>query len=122
ASWNDDCLVCHKSFVALRSDAVSLAALFEGGAEHRQSVEEGCIKCHNTPVHHAAAKGEEVPTCAACHRDHQGMAADTSRPADVNCLDCHRDIEAHRNGKSVLNPAVADIGGFRVQGSGFSTE
>ncbi len=72
ASWNDDCLVCHKSFQPLRSDALSLASLFRSGESHRQSLDEGCIKCHNTPVHHAAAKADEVPNCAACHRDHQG--------------------------------------------------
>ncbi len=121
ASWNDDCLACHKGFEPLRSDSLNLAALFHGGESRRQSLDEGCIKCHNTPVHHAAAKENEVPNCAACHRDHKGLTADIVRPTDANCLACHRDIEAHRNGKSGMNPQVANITRFRVQGSGFST-
>src|SRR5262249_42164453 len=40
ATWNDDCLVCHKSFEPLRSDAVSLVALFGGGESHRKSRDE----------------------------------------------------------------------------------
>src|SRR5438132_12807559 len=30
AGWNDDCLVCHRSLLPLRSDAISLAGLFGG--------------------------------------------------------------------------------------------
>src|SRR3954469_14426801 len=112
ASWDDDCRVCHKSFQPLRSDALSLAGLFGDRESQRQSLDEGWIKCHNTPVHHAAAKSSEVPSCAACHPDHQGLAADIVRPKDANCLGCHRDIDAHRNGQSGLNPQVAKISGF----------
>src|SRR5438445_11728054 len=67
ASWNDDCLAWHQSFQPLRSDALSLAGLFSSRESHRQSLDESCIKCHNTPAHHAAAKADEVPGCAACH-------------------------------------------------------
>src|SRR5439155_18278095 len=114
ASWNEDCLACHQSFQPLRADALSLASLFSGRESQRQSLDETCIKCHNTPVHHAAAKAGEVPSCAACHRDHQGSAADIVRPADANCLGCHREIDAHRSGQSGLSPQVANIRGFRV--------
>src|SRR5262245_24371812 len=112
ATWNDDCLVCHKSFEPLRSDAVSLVALFGGRESHRKSLDEGCIKCHKTPDHHAAAEADEVPGCAACHRDHKGLAADIMRPTDAMCLGCHREIDAHRAGPSALNPHVANITGF----------
>jgi hypothetical protein len=118
ATWNDDCLVCHKSFQPLRSDALSLAGLFHGGESRRQSLDEGCVKCHNTPVHHAAAKADEVPSCAACHRDHQSVAADIVRASDTNCLACHRDIEIHRNGKSGMSPHIENISGFGPEPAG----
>jgi hypothetical protein len=112
ATWNDDCLVCHKSFEPLRSDAVSLMALFGGQESHRKSLDEGCIKCHKTPDHHVSAKADELLTCASCHRDHKGLAADIVRPADTMCLGCHREIEVHRTGPSALSPHVANITGF----------
>src|SRR4051812_33055673 len=49
ATWNDDCLACHKTAQPLRSDAVSLAALF-GSNRDNAAVDAGCVKCHNTPV------------------------------------------------------------------------
>ncbi len=111
-TWNDDCQVCHKDFQPLRADSVSLVGLFRGQAKQREVLDAGCIKCHNTADHHAAAKPNEVPTCAACHRDHRGAAADIVRPADAMCLNCHRENDVHRNGPSKLNPAVANVSGF----------
>ena len=116
AAWNDDCQACHRDFQPLRSDAVSLVGLSRGPEQHRQSLDEACIKCHNTPVHHAAAKDKEVPSCASCHREHQGQAADIVRPADGSCLGCHRNLEQHRNGASGLTPAVANVWGFGLGG------
>src|SRR5262245_11421834 len=118
ATWNDDCLACHKSFEPLRSDAVSLAALFGGHESHRKLLDEGCIKCHKTPDHHAAAKADEVPACAACHRDHKGLTADIVRPTDAMCLGCHREIDVHRTGASALNPHLANITGFGPASAG----
>src|SRR6185369_974789 len=71
ASWNNDCAACHQNFHPLRADAVSLIGLFRSDANHRESLDQGCIKCHNTPVHHGSAKPDDVPSCATCHRDHR---------------------------------------------------
>src|SRR5262245_18447236 len=49
ATWNDDCLVCHKSFEPLRSDAVSLVALFGGHEPHRKSLDAGWLKSAHPP-------------------------------------------------------------------------
>src|SRR5262245_45999785 len=112
AAWNDDCHMCHQSFQPLRSDAVNLTALVTGQAAHRESHDAACLKCHNVPVHHATAKANDVPGCAACHREHQGRAADIVRASDANCLSCHRDIEHHRSGASSLTVAVKNVIGF----------
>src|SRR5262245_15697799 len=47
SGWNDDCLACHQSFQPLRSDAISLLALVNDRAEHREALDASCIKCHN---------------------------------------------------------------------------
>jgi hypothetical protein len=112
STWNNDCQVCHKDFQPLRADSLSLTGFFTGQAARRESLDQGCIKCHNTPDHHASAKPDDVPSCAACHHDHLGSAADIIRPADAMCLGCHRENETHRNGPSKLTPAVANVTGF----------
>lgn len=117
ATWNNDCAACHLDFQPLRSDAVGLVGLFRGQSDQRQSLDQACLKCHNTAVHHAAAKGEDVPSCAACHHDHQGPTADIVRASDASCLGCHREIAGHRNGESALRPDVPNVTGF-AKGSG----
>src|SRR6185369_2613829 len=76
ASWNNDCAACHQNFQPLRADAVSLVRLLRGDKNDREALDQACIKCHNTPVHHAAAKSEHVASCASCHSDHHGAGAD----------------------------------------------
>lgn len=112
ATWNNECAACHQDFQPLRSDALSLVGLFRGHSDPRQSNDQACLKCHNMPVHHATAKAEDVPTCAACHHDHLGLTADIVRPRDSNCLGCHREMKSHRNGDSGLTPEIANITGF----------
>src|SRR5688572_5923406 len=78
AAWKDDCRACHLDFKPLRSDAVDLVSLVRGGsggAAHRETLDQACIKCHNEPPHHASEIAGEVATCAACHREHGGPAA-----------------------------------------------
>ncbi|HEY2410951.1 MAG TPA: multiheme c-type cytochrome [Pirellulaceae bacterium] len=114
ASWNNDCAACHQYFQPLRSDAVSVIGLFRSDAYHRESLDQACIKCHNTPIHHASAKPGDVPSCATCHRDHRGPTADIVRASDTACLGCHRDLESHRNGQSGLKPPFANIRSFAL--------
>jgi hypothetical protein len=114
ASWNDDCAKCHQDFQPLRPDAMNLVGWLQGKAQRRQSLDDACIKCHDAPIHHASAKNENVPSCAACHQDHRGLGADIVRADDNMCLSCHRDLNSHRNGESRLDPAVASFDAFRV--------
>src|SRR5262249_8085318 len=72
ATWNDDCQACHQSFRPLRGDAVDFVGLVKGDSSQRASLDQACVKCHDVPAHHAGAKPGEVPTCAACHREHHG--------------------------------------------------
>jgi len=114
AAWNDDCRACHLNFHPLRSDAVDLVSLIRGsgGAAHRETFDQACVKCHNEPRHHAIEKADEVATCAACHREHGGPAAAIVRPADSQCTSCHAEINSHRDGASGLAPQVANVTGF----------
>jgi predicted CXXCH cytochrome family protein len=46
--------------------------------------------------HHAVVKPDDEPSCASCHREHQGAAASIVRASDTQCLTCHRDLASHR--------------------------
>lgn len=111
ATWNNDCQACHQNFQPLRADAVNLAAAFSSNTS-RDLADAACLKCHNEPPHHANEKPGEVPSCAACHREHQGSAANIVRPDDHRCLNCHLNIDQHRNGPSGLTPVTRNVTGF----------
>jgi hypothetical protein len=109
AAWASDCQACHQDFQPLRGDALSLVGLVRGHKTNRETLDSSCIKCHDTPLHHRAAKPDEIPTCASCHREHRGATAAITRASDVACLNCHRDINGHRTGPSGLSPATGDV-------------
>lgn len=112
ASFHEDCRACHQQpLTPLRSDAVDLAH-WADAARSRQVAEGGCLRCHPVSGHHASAPADEVPRCAACHREHQGAAADLRRTADLQCTRCHAAIASHRQGDSQLSPALANVTAF----------
>jgi predicted CXXCH cytochrome family protein len=112
AAWNNQCDVCHQNSTPLRADAVSLTGLVSGNAASRELLDRACLKCHNEPPHHSSAKPGDVPSCSACHREHQSGAADIVRPADTMCLNCHRDIDRHRDGKRGSGEVIGSVTGF----------
>lgn len=111
-SFHDDCRACHQQpLVPLRSDAVDLAH-WRDPLHARQAAERGCLRCHEVHEHHASAPADEVPRCAACHREHRGTLADLRRTDDRMCTRCHAQIARHRQGDSRLSPALVDVTAF----------
>jgi hypothetical protein len=111
ASFHDDCRACHQQPLApLRSDAVDLRH-WSDPRRGREVAEGGCQRCHEMPGHHASAHPDEVPRCAACHREHRSQT-DLRRTADAQCTRCHAAIAAHRQGDSQWHPALADVSAF----------
>ncbi len=124
SAWEQDCEACHKPGVPLRGDAdgtqlvsqwltrwtgtpASDAASAEP-AKFYHSGDEKCSNCHLGPAHHSLQIDAEIPSCAACHRDHKGTMADINRPDDRECNMCHANIGQHRL-------AEADVPGFKVR-------
>lgn len=114
STWNNDCAICHQDFQPLRSDAINIVGLFRDSAD-RESLDQKCLKCHQTAVHHTSARTEDVQSCAACHQEHQGPAANILRARDATCLRCHENVATHRDGTSGLHPEIANVSGFSVK-------
>jgi hypothetical protein len=95
SGWDNNCVVCHQNFKPLRADAVQLTSLGASPEKIRESLDAACIKCHNEPEHHHAAKHDEVQRCSACHYDHLGRTANIVRSGDHACVVCHRNIKEH---------------------------
>lgn len=90
AIWDAQCTACHTPFEAI-SEHNWIATVF--GTSGTGS--EGCKACHAGPPHHKSAKQE--PSCAACHREHQGRDASLVRLPDQDCTRCHADLRRHTN-------------------------
>ena len=93
ATWNDKCEACHRSFTPLGSD--NAAHLFLSKSDQDELL---CTNCHAGPVHHADQLTERAPTCAACHREHQGRDTRLTQNADQECTVCHRELSKSRKG------------------------
>src|SRR5262245_28187585 len=115
AAWDHQCDQCHRDFHPLRADAVDLTAIVRGTRVSREAADQACVRCHAGPPHHANMKAEEIAPCAACHREHQGAAADIVRPSDQACTTCHRQIELHRTGPSTLRTPLENVTAFAPQ-------
>ena len=66
-----------------------------------------CMKCHKATAHeppafHAAMSPGVDPStimssnCVTCHVEHQGRHHDISRVSDRACVQCHADLNKHR--------------------------
>ena len=101
SAWNDDCQSCHLSFRPLSAGAVDLVSLAgvgprSGTAAHRALVDQACEKCHAVAAHGNNLLANEIGSCASCHEEHRGAAADIVLPDDSDCTRCHADISVHR--------------------------
>lgn len=50
-----------------------------------------CLTCHAGPTHVSNAAVQE-PSCATCHREHQGRVGLAATVADGMCVGCHSDL------------------------------
>jgi hypothetical protein len=55
--------------------------------------DKACNSCHPGAIHNA--KQAHEPTCATCHREHQGHEVQMAHVADRNCIACHGDLGNH---------------------------
>jgi predicted CXXCH cytochrome family protein len=104
ATWENKCEACHLDFAPIRDDTWA-ASLLDSWypQQHRWDhlADQKCEKCHPGPEHHARQDPQEVPSCASCHRDHNGRLASLLRMEDQACTRCHEALAAHTK---VANP------------------
>src|SRR6266540_2272185 len=65
--------------------------------------DRACLTCHDAPAH--AGSKEPAPSCATCHREHQGRVA-LAHTSDDFCVRCHGDLAGH----AAAGSAVRDAG------------
>lgn len=122
AVWDANCSACHLDYVAIRDDAANPLAHFGlvppqkgllADAQIHQRVNQKCQACHTRTPHNDNEIATDARTCASCHTDHRGRAADIARPIDGHCTRCHEDITSHRrNGQSKTKPAIDNVSQF----------
>jgi hypothetical protein len=116
AMWENDCQKCHVSFTPIRADAA--AAKF---VDDKSAIDANCRECHkdiatkSSLVGHHASKDPATLACSSCHHEHRGRAESLSRMADASCTNCHAQIDEHREGSSLLTPAVHDVSRFDAE-------
>jgi hypothetical protein len=98
AMWDQQCEVCHSSFVPTNSTAWT-------GDPHAS--DKLCWECHQVTKHATNQIDGEVVSCAACHSDHHGRNADLVAVADSECIKCHKDIQQHHDPNTRLT--IADL-------------
>ncbi|GIW86475.1 MAG: hypothetical protein KatS3mg108_0799 [Isosphaeraceae bacterium] len=92
AAWTDDCGACHAPFVPIDGSDWS-----PWPVSFADQTSERCQKCHLAGPHHPVrVPPAQVPSCAACHRDHQGSEAQLTRMSDALCTGCHANLSAVR--------------------------
>ena len=136
AAWNDDCIACHAQFqpahptsadngLAALGGIAPLDRLIPFDKSDHSAVK--CQECHQGPQHHARQEEKDVPSCAACHREHRGDALSLVRLSDDNCTGCHKDLNNHiTGGQSIYADKVTRFDlqhpDFRVDSEGGRTE
>jgi hypothetical protein len=116
AMWENDCQKCHVSFTPIGGDAA--AAAFVGD---KAAIDANCRSCHqdiatkSSPAGHHASKDPATLACSSCHHEHRGRAESLSRMADASCTNCHAQIAEHREGVSLLSPAVQNVSHFDAE-------
>src|SRR5438132_5281756 len=101
AAWETRCETCHTAFQPLSGENL----LHRFGSDPHAGAEK-CTACHAGPIHHVKQSHADTPSCAGCHRDHQGRDASLVRLADVACTHCHRDLTGHMTGTSAYQNSV----------------
>ncbi len=104
ATWENKCEACHIDFAPIRDDTWGASLLNKWNPQPRpwdKLADEKCEKCHPGPDHHFRQIPGEVPSCASCHREHNGQLASLLRMDDQTCTVCHNGLASHLK---VANP------------------
>src|SRR5579872_416804 len=84
------CEMCHRTVAAPQPGQPVPARADSANRLFRQHTTDGaCLTCHEAPAH--AANQTTPPTCATCHRDHQGRV-ELSKTDDRFCVACHGEL------------------------------
>jgi hypothetical protein len=87
AAWDQQCSACHVDFAPMTQQNLFMSKPSASDAR--------CETCHKGTVHHDSQLTSATPSCAGCHRDHQGRDFSLVRLADSDCTSCHRDLGTH---------------------------
>ena len=62
--------------------------------------DKACLTCHSGPAHvpATAAAAHQEPSCASCHREHQGRVELAAVVPDGKCAECHGDLKTTGSG------------------------
>lgn len=104
STWDQRCSQCHVDFAPMSANHV-LTAL---GSSHSVS-DQKCIVCHAGTDHHATQKKESTPSCAGCHRDHQGRDFSLVKLPDNDCVSCHKELNRHCNRTPEYEPNITSF-------------
>jgi len=91
AIWDSTCAACHVAFTPIDGSRWT-PSLWTGS----QAGDRECKTCHAGPPHHASQRAQDVPACAACHREHRGVDSSLLAMEDSACTTCHGDLSTHR--------------------------
>jgi predicted CXXCH cytochrome family protein len=91
AMWETTCEACHVPYTPINGSqwGPSLSGRPQDGGAR-------CKTCHAGPAHHANERIGDVPSCAHCHRDHQGRDTSLLAMNDSVCTRCHGNLAEHR--------------------------
>ncbi len=100
AMWDDKCTACHVPFRPIRDDT---AGQLLGVA----SMSTRCQSCHAGPIHNH--KQKTTPSCASCHREHQGRRNSLVDVSDRSCTQCHSALQHHMHGTPQFIPKITSF-------------
>ena len=90
AMWETQCETCHEPFTPIGD-----RDWFADISGWTWDSDAKCKVCHAGPEHSSRESKDDMPSCAACHRDHRGREASLLRLHDSYCVACHDDLKAH---------------------------
>ncbi|CAN5684921.1 hypothetical protein BH23PLA1_BH23PLA1_24610 [soil metagenome] len=91
AMWETNCEACHEPFKRMPGQLQEIVALVPN---FQANTDAKCASCHKGTVHHTYQLDALTPSCAECHRDHQGRNFSLLHTDDAQCTICHSSLPA----------------------------